>query len=118
MGRVHNIGRDGTPKSSYKRQVAELQAENKRLKEENRWIPISERLPELKKVNEKDTFQSDWVLITDGKCWVEAYYYDYTKREAKPNYATGKGWYCQGIYKEEITHWTPIILPEQTLKDK
>ena len=89
---------------------------NKRIKdleaalEKHRWIPVSERLPELHKAD-KDVFQSDWVYITEGEQVVEAYYYDYTKREVKPNYATGKGWYCHGMKRSDITHWKPIILP-------
>jgi hypothetical protein len=73
------------------------------------WIPVNESLPELA----KDSMQSDWVLVTDGERWVEAYYYDYTKRGAKPNYATGKGWYCHGIKRNTTTHWMRIILPKQ-----
>jgi hypothetical protein len=68
-------------------------------------------LPELHKAG-KDVFQSDWVHVTEGEQVVEAYYYDYTKREAKPNYATGKGWYCHGMKKSDIAHWKPIVLPE------
>jgi len=74
------------------------------------WISVEEQLPELVEVG-KETFQSDWVLVTNGERWVEAYYYDCTKREAKPGYATGKGWYCHGMSRIGITHWMPIILP-------
>ena len=82
--------------------------------ESYRWIPVTERLPELNDENSNHT-QSKWVQVTDGEGAVDAYYYDYTKREAKPNYATGKGWYCHGIRKDDITHFRYVILPEQTL---
>ena len=81
------------------------------------WIPVSEKLPELKEVG-KDVFRSSWVHVTDGREVIKAYYYDYTKREAKPNYATGKGWYCHGVRKTDITHWKPIILPKLDRKKK
>lgn len=84
-----------------------------KLVEANRWIPVSERLPELEAVDREGATQSPWVHITDGEKVIDAYYYDYTKREAKPNCATGKGWYCSGMFKEDITHWKPIVLPEQ-----
>ena len=73
-----------------------------------RWIPVRERLPEL----DDNGIQSVWVWATDGKEVVNAYYYDYTKREAKPGYATGKGWYCHGMSSRSITHWREIDLPE------
>lgn len=94
------------------KEIEEAEAETKRLKEENRWIPVGERLPELEKAGEEGGLMSDWVHITDGEKVIDAYYYDFTKREAKPNYAIGKGWYCHGMKKSEITHWKPIILPK------
>lgn len=99
----------------------QIKAKDERIKElevaleQHRWIPISERLPKLREVD-KGAMQSSWVHITDGVNVIEAYYYDYTKREAKPNYATGKGWYCHGMKKSDITHWKPINLPKQALK--
>lgn len=96
----------------YRCAYQQLQAENKLLKEENRWIPVSERLPELIACGDEGAYMSHWVHITDGEKVIDAYYYDLTKREAKPNYATGKGWYCHGMRKKDITHWKPIILPK------
>lgn len=96
-------------------EAAKVVAEFEELKAEvdqHRWIPVNERLPLLKKVGEDDCLQSDYVRITDGEQVVDAYYYDYTKREAKPNYTTGKGWYCYGMRKTNITHWKMEILPE------
>ena len=54
--------------------------------ETNRWIPVAERLPEHPQM------QSGYVQVTDGERVHQAYYYDYTGREAKPGYVTGKGW--------------------------
>lgn len=89
----------------YQRQLSSLREEIK-----HRWIPVSEKLPKMREV-EKGASQSSWVHITDGVRVIEAYYYDYTQREPKPNYATGKGWYCHGMKRSDITHWKPIILP-------
>lgn len=75
--------------------------------EKTRWIPVTERLPEL----EGDETQSLWVHVTDGRLVEKAYYYDYTKRETKPNQSTGKGWYVHGIAQKDITHWQLIDLP-------
>ena len=72
-----------------------------------RWIPVDDELPLL----DEETTQSPWVHITDGKKVIDAYYYDYTKREAKPNMATGKGWCCHDMRKSDITHWREIDLP-------
>ena len=84
--------------------IRQLQAELKKC----RWIPVSERLPDLYGIT-----QSNWVHITNGQSVMRAYYYDYTKQKPKPNMAIGKGWYCHGLCKENITHWKPILLPEE-----
>lgn len=85
-----------------------LQAENKLLKEENRWIPISERLPEyIEGLN-----QSERIFILDGK------------RVCVGGYHNEKFEYWGGSWcnldnknsQDSITHWKPIILPEQALK--
>lgn len=86
----------------------QLQAENERLKEENRWIPVSERLPEI--YEDVVCFRSRTVLVWSGKemlgaelAWLDR----------------DKGWcYCQGElgHGDFITHWKPIISPNQALK--
>lgn len=112
----------GTLQIAYEKLVIENLELKERIKEleaaleKHRWIPVTERLPKLNKVGREGATQSHWVHITDGEKIIDAYYYDYTKRITKPNYATGKGWCCSGMKKSDITHWKPMILPEKTRK--
>lgn len=71
---------------------------------EQRWIPVSERLPEEQKTIGKYIF-SENVLGTEG----------YTIRRAYYNYTT-KEWFDGNEEMEwtEITHWMP--LPEEPYK--
>lgn len=82
-------------------------AENERLKEEARWIPVSERLP----AQVEHSHCSGWVVATDKKEWTIAqfnYEYDRWEKDHSPF----------DLYMNAITHWKPIILPEQALKTK
>ncbi len=72
--------------------------------EANRWKSVTEGLPDHPQM------QSGYVQVTDGKRVDQAYYYDYTGREAKPGYVTGKGWYKHSM--GTITHWRYIMLPD------
>ena len=77
----------------------QLQAENERLKGENRWIPVSERLPDEGRV---------WFCYEKTGYTYDGYY--------QPQY---KLWEmfdpCGGYSKVDVgsppTHWKPIILP-------
>jgi hypothetical protein len=69
------------------------------LYEKNRWIPITEKLPN--KVNDFCDESSEWVWITDGKEIIESYY----------NFRTNN-WFCHGMNKEKITHWQYKFLPK------
>lgn len=82
----------------------QLQAENKRLKEESRWIPVIERLPKIEEEVELGFGQTRPVF---GKR-VDISIHKYTEWEnvnGMPITATP-------------THWKPIILPAQALKGK
>lgn len=79
-------------------QVKQLQAENEELKEENRWIPVSEKLPE----------ESGLYLVCD--------FSDYNRNE--PIFVVS--WFDADkkyLNYDSATHWKPIILPEQALKE-
>ena len=79
------------------RQVAEI--------EENRWIPVSERLPEEREDNVP--FRSEDVLVTNGISARTAYWM-----------SRQKYWRFDGIgWSNPITHWKPIILPRAGVKE-
>jgi len=69
-----------------------LQAEVKRLEEENRWIPVSERLPKEK----------GYISVADAKLQIpQTWYWTNTNDEAHR-------------LKAFYTHWKPVILPKET----
>ena len=69
--------------------IIDLQAEL----DKHRWIPVSERLPEVKKVV--------WVM-------------DYRRNTWQAELLIGKQFYSEETQHElyEVTHWKPITLPE------
>jgi len=72
--------------------IADLQAEIKRLEGENRWIPVSERLPE----------KEGYCFVCDGQ-WCGRLWWDNEWEFAnKTKYPSGFS----------VTHWKPIILPK------
>ena len=85
--------------------LIELQAEIKQLEEENRWIPVSERLPEVPVGPPNSCSEHVW-LIHKGIA-ERGYYTNFT------------GWRIHGSYfdentvQTEVTHWKPIVLPPQ-----
>lgn len=81
-----------------------LNSELAEAKEQNRWIPVSERLPE------KDALYMAYAETADpDKLFYGTAWYD-------PNRF---GWSIFPKHLiDSITHWKPITLPEQALKDK
>jgi hypothetical protein len=79
---------------AYEADKAKLQAELAEAKEQNRWIPVSERLPEK---------EVTILLLIKNK---------------NHTYWFLTGCYDDGMYKThvgpvyEVTHWKPITLPE------
>lgn len=87
----------------------QLEAENKRLIELHRWIPVGERLPEsIKQLHySRDVLivQSDWGLCTAYYQNVDQLWVIYGSYERPQE------------YQNKITHWKPIILPQQVVKE-
>lgn len=81
-------------------EFSNIKAENKRLKEElekHHWIPVTEKLPK----------KNGYYLVCDG-IWYGRMFFD--------------GRWCFGNktqypYSEHLTHWKPIVLPEQMKKE-
>jgi len=74
--------------------ISELEAENKRLREEHRWIPVTERLPEeegqyLTRRRNGISFTEHWFPATSKDLWLRCY---------------------------SVTHWMP--LPPQPPKEQ
>jgi len=82
----------------YKKQAERIEE----MKEQNRWIPVSERLPEegqfchLYMPEFNSNCPQKGLYLSDKKVWLTTI--KYRKRTRK------------------VTHWKPIILPEQALK--
>lgn len=82
-------------------EAEQLRTANAKLREEARWIPVSERLPE----NEEEVIVA-CVDETSITLWFGAYWMDDTHWKAEhEEYAAG--------YIDLITHWKPIVLPKK-----
>ena len=79
--------------------------------EKHRWIPVGERLPEA---ITKQIHHSQDVLIVQDKWGVRRGYY----QEKHQQWVTYGSYQNPQEYQNEITHWKPIILPEQAKKGK
>ena len=90
-------------KANYQPEPENLQIKIKQLQAElaeHRWIPVSERLPEL--FDLAHPHSADVLIYTKDE---EVYIGWYT-------HTPPKGWrYDDGTFKANVTHWTPIILP-------
>jgi len=74
--------------------IASLESENARLKDAQRWIPVSERLPEgdavlVYRERGKSNIDIDWTFIEGGREY----------------------WYNSGL--DNVTHWMPLPEPPE-----
>lgn len=82
-----------------------LEAQQKRIEEleqERRWIPVTERLPNLIPCDAGTAYSEAVNVLTSGHKVLTAIW-------------DGFEWECDAEYwdaeDEEITHWTPVLLP-------
>ena len=80
-------------------ECADLESQLTALREANRWIPVSERLPESESI---DSECSEYFLV-----WIEGY------GDSKAMFLDREWWtsYTAKISKP-VTHWKPITKPE------
>lgn len=91
---------------SLKGDVAQLEKELSQLREADRWVPVSERLPD-KNPNSVFGEESVEVFVIDDQGNFDVSCYDYQSKTWSYNYE----------YDPEITHWKPPAPPtEQTIK--
>ena len=84
-----------------------LQAELDALREQNRWIPVSEGFPKLTLKIAGGTFErSDWVAVvlknTDRTCVVDA--------------LTTRGWLTRYSRTFGVSHWRSLLPPPEEVK--
>lgn len=96
-----------TLQADIDRMAGQIEEQRKEL-ERHRWIPVSERLPEP----DKNGLSLCVLVFDDGNPvnWGKATYVNYSNKN--------DGWWASDANIGEPTHWKPIILPEQALKDK
>ena len=73
-----------------------------REQEERRWIPVTEKLPDLIPCNAGTAYSEAVNVLTSGRKVLTAIW-DGTDFIADADF-----WDAEG---EEITHWTPVLLP-------
>ena len=81
---------------NFRTQVEQLTKDLEAEREKNRWIPVSERLPE------KDID----CLCFEGKFAGLGYY-------GRNSNTLRMQWQVNGFVSKYVTHWKPIILPEK-----
>ena len=100
-------------RNCYARQVSELQyeldlkdeviAQLQTEKNKHRWIPVTERLPEI--IKGIDHSKDVWVC-GEGFRGEKAYYEKHKGFDVYSRYSEPEE------YQKDITHWKPIFLPE------
>ncbi len=79
-------------------EVPALNARIAELEEAQRWIPVSERLPE----------ENQQILSTDGKEFYLDYYARWEGKDNPPCFCDGLSW--------AVTHWMPLPEPPEVEK--
>jgi len=90
--------------STLLQKVESLEGDNKRLREERRWVSVEERLPELNKANH---FQVRCLVCckSGGVCEMTYEINTYAKQERNRQ----PRWKWQGLIdRSEVTHWMPL----------
>lgn len=82
--------------------ITELETELKGVKAERRWIPVTERLPDLIPCGAGSSYSEAVNVLTSGRKVLTAIW-DGTEFIADADF-----WDAEG---EDITHWTPVLLP-------
>lgn len=83
------------------KQIGELEAELAKLREENRWIPVEERMPELtedekRRILVDDYAAPEYIVMIEGAKKSTALYFD------------GEYWYDLGGTVYDVTRWKPM----------
>jgi hypothetical protein len=90
--------------STLHHKVESLEADNNRLREERRWVPVGERLPEL---NEANYFRFNCLVYckSGGVCEMTYEINTYAKHERHRQ----PRWKRHGMISMwEVTHWMPL----------
>ena len=82
--------------------IERLTAENAALREKQRWIPVTERLPKLIPSCAGTAYSEAVNVLTTGRKVLTAIY------DGTDFITDAEFWDAEG---EEITHWTPVLLP-------
>ena len=100
-----NIGDSSCLDVLHKDAADALEAQQKRIEEleaERRWIPVTEGLPDLIPCGAGTAYSEAVNVLTSGRKVLTAIW-------------DGFDWTCDAEYwdaeDEEITHWTPVLLP-------
>jgi len=85
--------------------IKELEAELKRLKEANRWIPVTEKLPDNTEsyYEEHGVYPKYLVIVRLSPDLPRIACFD------------GKR-FCNGVYSYDVTHWRPLPEPPEPEK--
>lgn len=80
----------------------ELKYAKQKCREERRWIPVTERLPKLIPCSAGTAYSEAVNILTSGRKVITAIY------DGIDWIGPFRFWDAEG---EEVTHWTPVLLP-------